>query len=121
MDDKHTPGPWALDDSYDPTGSLQGWAYVIAEEEAMYDAANASDDDAVMDAANETHAANARLIAAAPTLLEALRGAERSLSAHLADAARVAGVPIDTLCACNSVELAAVRAAINLATTGEEP
>lgn len=68
---QHTPGPWTVD-CIDDTGSLAGWAYLVREVEAMYEKANASDDDALMDAANEQNAANVHLIAAAPDLLAAL-------------------------------------------------
>jgi len=71
MTTEHTPGPWTVE-SYDDNDRLNGWAYLIREVEAEYEAAHRSDDDDLMDAANAHHAANLALISAAPDLLAAL-------------------------------------------------
>lgn len=63
---KHTPGPWTLD------GPHQVWAESVGEYVAI--TAEIEDFDAVP---RDQAEANARLIAAAPDLLEALKLAER--------------------------------------------
>lgn len=90
MDDKHTPGPWQPDGLDVHTGDSliarcnEGWNQPGFERQAE---------------------ANARLIAAAPTLLEALRGALPALAHEMGEQHPVT---------------VSTRAAINLATTGEE-
>jgi hypothetical protein len=56
---KHTPGPWAVIES--PRG------YIVAARDGVYDIA------VIRDIGSEDNHANARLIACAPDLLEALR------------------------------------------------
>ena len=65
----HTPGPWHL---IGRTGRGDNGAFVLAEMDEEYVRANASEDDSLMDAANERYEANAALICAAPALLAAL-------------------------------------------------
>jgi hypothetical protein len=63
---KHTPGPWTLDEPH------QVWAEAVGEYVAI--TAEIEDFDTVP---RDQAEANARLIAAAPDLLEALKLAER--------------------------------------------
>ena len=57
-----------------------------------------------------------RIRNAAPVMLNALRGARLALIEHLSQAAHDKGVSVEEACACWTVELAAVNAAIALAT-----
>jgi hypothetical protein len=73
----HTPGPWTVM----CTATKYGFAYKIDEMEAEYETAEGSGDDSVMENANERNEANARLIAAAPEMLEALETAKLDMYA----------------------------------------
>ena len=69
----HSPGPWTLD--VDITGwmfsDVNGWIVATIDDPDSYDAGAMPD--------NQTCEANARLIAAAPELLECLRWAVRRI------------------------------------------
>ena len=84
----HTPGPWAVDDC-----SVMGCRMVVRG------------DDLIATVENAPSTANANLIAAAPTLLEALEEARLI----------VANLPHD-----ESLFLAKIDAAINAATGGQQ-
>jgi hypothetical protein len=104
---KHTPGPWVADLETYPVmvrSQTETWPLVDElgneEERAGVFVANTGD-----------NAANARLIAAAPDLLEALQSAERAMSnKHFAA----------EVLAHDSVVREMIRAAITKA-TGEQP
>lgn len=88
MSAKHTPGPWEFGHGYTPGASTfdlygPGGREVIAS--AMYENMWLSAYDA------DTNAANARLIASAPDLLEALQ----SLVANLAEGDFISETRID--------------------------
>lgn len=78
MENKHTPGPWEVCDAKRPDGfhirsNARHWSIAAA-----YHMAGCSDPS--LDISEGEAAANARLIAAAPELLEALEVAEDVLS-----------------------------------------
>lgn len=65
---RHTPGPWYV------SGTIDGYAIRYRDQADYYTIATAHDDiGAWRNTDDEEAAANARLIAAAPELLEALR------------------------------------------------
>ena len=110
MGTKHTPGPWKLDRSLQPADGEYDYAISSPEHFVLAEAFGRS--------ANGGHPpaeANARLIAAAPELLEALREAEVGLEFAGADKTIAEGdfIPTPTLA------LRAVRAAIAKATGGQ--
>lgn len=105
---KHTPGPWRIEDveSMQPYTEYDVYA---GDHRVMH--VHDIDDGAE---------ANARLIASAPELLEALTETLRALEAHLDEACRDHGVSHrDLLCPCNQNEVVRARAAIAKA-TGKE-
>lgn len=97
MSTKHTPGPWNVDGIFicDDAGDR-----IVAEVPKMYD---------------ENDLANARLIAAAPELLEALQGLVRVNEEHNQSFIEVIGKPLNW----KDDYLEAARAAIRKA-LGEE-
>ena len=74
---KHTPGPWAVGNRYSETGVFS------ADGETLVANTHSSQRNFDRDAQVTEQHANARLIAAAPDLLEALRGL---VAEHLPDA-----------------------------------
>lgn len=90
---QHTPGPWALDES---RRSIQVFASDGSENGVTVATVNGSEQDTIEDrrkiltwSVNDQDRANARLIAAAPDLLEALEYAlERIKCVRCADAAQ---------------------------------
>lgn len=100
MNVQHTPGPWEWDDMRTKLVGHKG-AKVLQDGEGMWDLCSCV---AVVDDKPERARSNARLIAAAPDLLEALKLADAMLSGANMNA--------------NVVEQK-VRAAIAKATGGE--
>lgn len=92
MNAQHTPGPWEA--------GQYGNSFIVTAKGGMYDVA------VVRNIGNEDNAANARLIAAAPDLLEALR--------QLRDAFIVTSVEMQ------ADAMRAARAAIAKATGGNQ-
>ncbi len=77
MSGQHTPGPWELDGI-----AIAGSAHRMGDVCLMGEPAQYAGDTADM---CENWEANARLIAAAPCLLEALRAAMAFIESHVAD------------------------------------
>jgi hypothetical protein len=101
----HTPGPWDfhLGRGTNPRLHIQtsgGYQIVSTPELSRHDRERSGQE------------ANARLIAAAPSLLEALKDTVRALNQHLTDEAKAAGVDVETLCPCLTNEVRAAQAAI---------
>lgn len=65
---KHTPGPWSVDED----DAFQGWPFIPISSETQRICEVQPGENDVVDEVSRT---NARLIAAAPDLLEALRNA----------------------------------------------
>lgn len=97
---QHTQGPWHQHTTEGKTyASVRG-----ANGQIVADCGSRSD---------ELAQANARLIAAAPELLAALRGTLQALEAHLDEETKRHGLKCrDELCPCNSDEVKKARAAI---------
>ena len=100
---KHTPGPWRVAPRSDypehadinVDAGTRGYVALCGK------------------AGDEEAEANARLIAAAPELLDALRETLRALESHLDESCRDHGLGHrDMLCSCNQHEVVRARAAI---------
>jgi hypothetical protein len=109
---KHTPGPWT--------------AYVTTEGgfEVYQDDGHGNGDHIACMVEHAESAANARLIAAAPVLLGALRVVEMALVEARCDLTELSGAELDAGAAEGTVAgaisaIAAARAAINAATREE--
>lgn len=74
----HTPGPWIVYTTATGIVRVHGPLYTLATAESLEDGINNA-------ARHKEREANARLIAAAPTLLEALEACEYEASCALAD------------------------------------
>ena len=74
-ENKHTPGPWAFD--YDNSDDRSGGQWYVSGPARVWFPYSASEDD------TRKALANARLIAAAPDLLEALEWIIRNPCAHI--------------------------------------
>lgn len=111
---KHTPGPWRVD----PRSYAEGArGHVVCNVELAFTtlAVRGEPDHLACPskvALDEIGHANARLVAAAPELLEALRETLRALEAHLTKEAQEAGVSRYRLCPCMGDEVQRARAAI---------
>ncbi len=79
---KHTPGPWITDDRHIHPAS--GLTYPRGQEPETDVIVLVDTDQHADGLLNETDKANLRLIAAAPEIFEALRRAERAMTAALA-------------------------------------
>ena len=111
---QHTPGPWQVASHH-----ARGYGATITRE-------NGAHSEAVVDVVdfNDYHrdaevAANARLIAAAPEMLKALKNTLRALVQHIEDGAKRDGISLDQLaqlCPCWDEEVQEARAAIAKAT-----
>lgn len=73
MNSKHTPGPWAVDDDNRP--GMEWNRHIVSGDNAICFMAHSDGKDPEQDEAN------ARLIAAAPELLEELRDAVETIKA----------------------------------------
>lgn len=97
---KHTPGPWEAVGMAVHQVSPGG-------REIIFGAHNTRGGD------EDERRGNARLIAAAPELLDALRETLRALESHLDESCRDHGLGHrDMLCSCNQHEVVRARAAI---------
>ena len=82
MQTKHTPGPWRLTESGDAIVSADGGTLIVETGQAYWKNLEAAAAGASSDIAKRhlpQVRANARLIAAAPELLEALKACEKEL------------------------------------------
>ena len=82
---KHTPGPWRLTESGDAIVSADGGTLIVETGQDYWKNLEAAAAGASSDIAKRhlpQVRANARLIAAAPELLEALRACDLFLTAH---------------------------------------
>jgi len=84
MTTKHTPGPWKLKLARFPNGKLAGVPYVFAPNgpDTYRHVCQPFFDDAASPEIRAQQEANARLIAAAPELIEALRAVVNSAVRH---------------------------------------
>jgi hypothetical protein len=78
MELKHTPGPWSLKDwtAHDQHGAIEACGTQVVDANGHLVSA------ATVEDPSEGEEANARLIAAAPELLEALKEARRAIGMH---------------------------------------
>ena len=105
----HTPGPWHVEDGFSVVGTRRTVTEYFVRRDGQ-DIAIAAD---ILDPeTGEPSEANARLIAAAPSLLDALEAAEKWIVAH--DEDPVSSEPGD--CDCSYCKmLASIRAALRAA------
>lgn len=78
MSNKYTPGPWHFDWTTKVNGVIQGWA--VGPADKPLDEVDHIDPVVWLDNDTENAEANARLIAAAPELLEALKVASDAIA-----------------------------------------
>jgi|SRR5579864_6445341 len=103
----HTPGPW---EATKPALSCEIHANKIHVASAFAKVPAGTSDRYILEPEAE---ANARLIAAAPELLEALKETLRALESHLNESTRDHNLGnVDLLCPCSQNEVVRAKAAI---------
>ncbi len=103
---EHTPGPWSIET--DVSG-----IYVMTPGQGIAKLYDVTPTQWIKDRLMSIGEANARLIAAAPELLEALEETLRALEVHLDDDTNHCGLKHrDLLCPCNQNEVVRARATI---------
>lgn len=88
---KHTPGPWKARMQYSRGGRELGWMVEHSNGRIGWASLAYADTNEEAPVADPVNAANARLIAAAPDLLEALRKCDEAMTWE------TGGEPLDTM------------------------